>query len=242
MTAIKMPRPSEVTYHPKVFAHLFSGARREGDFQQFVELLGGMAISVDVIFDLDKGNLLKYETFQLFARALRERVLHGCLAGPPCETWSRARDVGTGGPRVLRSRQRLQGHKFLNCREAAQVSLGNSLLGVTLRLFLIALISGATSLIEHPASPDDAPHLPSIWYLPVIHLFRRFENCELIRIQQGRYGGKAPKPTDLLVANGGPRVNDFFVSRRTTPLPQGGWDRERPSRQMEDHYAQGIPA
>lgn len=223
MTAIKMPGPSEVTYHPKVFAHLFSGARREGDFQQFVELLDGMAISVDVIFDLDKGNLLKYETFQLFARALRERVLHGCLAGPPCETWSRARDVGTGGPRVLRSRQRLQGHKFLNCREAAQVSLGNSLLGVTLRLFLIALISGATSLIEHPASPDDAPHLPSIWYLPVIHLFRRFENCELIRIQQGRYGGKAPKPTDLLVANGGPRVNDFFVSRRTTPLPQGGW-------------------
>ena len=58
----------KVRYSPKVFAHLFSGARRKGDFQQHVEALQAMAISVDIIFDVTWGNLLQPATFDLFAK------------------------------------------------------------------------------------------------------------------------------------------------------------------------------
>ncbi|CAK9040348.1 RNase H domain-containing protein [Durusdinium trenchii] len=178
MHELHVPIPRAVRYSPKVFAHLFSGARRKGDFQQHVEALHAMAISVDIIFDLTWGNLLQPTTFDLFSRAMHERVLTGFLSGPPCETWSRARAANMEGPRVLRSRDRLQGCTFLTRRETEQVSIGNQLLGVTLRFFLIALITGALAILEHPACPDDDMSLPSIWYLEVIGCLLRFPGCE----------------------------------------------------------------
>lgn len=171
------PLPKNVSYHPKVFAHLFSGARRTGDFKQHVEALQAMAISVDIIFDVTWGNLLKPETFDLFVRAMNERILSGFLSGPPCETWSRARAYDEDGPRILRSRERLQGLPFLTRRETEQVSIGNQLLGVTLRLFLVALLTGTLAILEHPACPDDDARLPSIWYLEVIRCLLRFPGC-----------------------------------------------------------------
>lgn len=140
MCELRVALPERVNYRPKVFAHLFSGACRTGDFQQHVEALHAMAISVDIIFDLKWGNLLQPTTFQLFERAMREGILNGFLSGPPCETWSRARAADDVVPRVLRSRARLQGIPSLTRREAEQVSIGNQLLGVTLRL----LIHGGT--------------------------------------------------------------------------------------------------
>ena len=224
MHELRVPVPSEVRYSPKVFAHLFSGARRKGDFQQHVEALQAMAISVDIIFDVTWGNLLQPATFDLFARAMRERVLTGFLSGPPCETWSRARAANAEGPRVLRSRSRLQGCTFLTRRETEQVSIGNQLLGVTLRLFLPALLTGALAILEHPACPDDDLTLPAIWHLEVIQCFLRFPGCVKLRIFQGLYGGLSPKATDLLLANCGTfeDVQRHFCSTRTTAMPAGG--------------------
>ena len=223
MKRLHVPSPRSVSYVPKVFAHLFSGARRKGDFQEHVERLNAMAISVDIIFDIKWGNLLQPATFELFTRAMKEGVLCGFLSGPPCETWSRARSTQDSGPRVLRSRSRLQGLPSLTRREAEQVSIGNQLLGVTLRLFLFALITGAMAIVEHPACPDDRPDLPSIWWLDVIRCFLRFQACAKLRVFQGLYGGLSPKPTDLLFANcGSPDdIERFFVAARSTPMPKG---------------------
>ena len=223
LTAIVRPLPRPLRYRPKVFAHLFSGVRREGDFQSYVEALHSMAISIDVIFDLQWGNLLQDSTFQLFSRALAEGVLTGFLSGSPCETWSRARAANDLGPRVLRWRSRPQGRKDLTKRESAQVSLGSLLLGVTFRLFLQALLCGATAIVEHPAEPEDDVTLPSIWRLTVVRFFLRFSNCCKVRILQGRYGGRAPKATDLLLANCGEDPERFFFQERTTALPKGGF-------------------
>lgn len=77
-------------YKPRVFAHLFSGHRRAGDIQSHLENAGVFAISVDIIFHADYGDLAKPETFSFFARALADSVLLGFIGGPPCETWSRA--------------------------------------------------------------------------------------------------------------------------------------------------------
>ena len=215
--------PKAIKYFPRVVAHLFSGERRKGDVQAFLEAAGFEALSIDVVFDLEWGNLLRPETLALFQRSLRERTLLGFIAGPPCETWSRARAVvlagRSNGPRVVRSRYRLQGIKSLNRKEAQQVSIGNQLLGVTLVLVWSAIVHGATAVVEHPAQPEEET-LPSIWHLPVIAFFLRFQCCKKIRIEQGRFGGLSPKPTDLLVVHGIDDVAGFFVQHRTTPLPQ----------------------
>ena len=224
LTSFVVPIPQTLSYSPKVFAHFFSGARRKGDFQEHIERLQATAISVDIIFDVTWGNLLQPATFELFVRAMKEGILCGFLSGPPCETWSRARAFDDSGPRILRDRSRLQGICSLTRRESEQVSIGNQLLGVTLRFFLFALIFNAVAILEHPACPEDRPDLPSIWWLDVINCLLRFEGCVKLRIYQGLYGGLSPKPTDLLFANCGSydQLVRFFVAARTTPMPKSG--------------------
>ena len=208
----------EVDYTPKVVAHLFSGERRHEDLQDHLERAGFQAISVDIIFDVCYGNLLKPETLQLFARALRCGALTGFVAGPPCETWSKARFAEIdGGPRPVRSVARPQGLQNLTKRETQQVSIGNQLLAVALKLFWIAIMSGSIAVIEHPAMPDG--ELPSIWRLPVIEFFLKFTTGFKLRVEQGRCGGLSPKPTDLLLANTCPDFKRLFMEGRTTPLP-----------------------
>ena len=214
--------PREVLYKPRTIAHLFSGDRRPGDLQEHLEALGLKALSIDVIFDVEFGNLLRQETLDLFIRALRGKQLLGFMAGPPCETWSRARNVqAENGPRPGRSVQRLQGEAFLTKREAEQVSLGNRLLAVTFRLLWTALVSGCTGVVEHPAMPPE-PEYPSIWKMPLVKFLLRFSNCHLLRVEQGRYGGLSIKPTDLLIVNGTGHDYEHFVSMRTTELPRTG--------------------
>ena len=125
---------------------------------------------------------------------------------------------------MLRSRGRLQGCTFLTRRETEQVSIGNQLLGVTLRLFLLALLTGTLAILEHPACPEDDLTLPAIWHLDVIQCFLRFPGCVKLRIFQGLYGGLSPKATDLLFANCGTfeDVQRHFCSARTTAMPTGG--------------------
>ena len=141
-------------YRPVVFAHLFSG-RRESDLQSCLETLGHLAVSIDIIFHPTKGDLCRPETFELFVRAMHDGFLSGFLGGPPCETWSRARGValedGTTGPRIVRSLRYPFGKPELTASEDRQTSFGSRLLGVTLRLLVVALITGATGLMEHPA-------------------------------------------------------------------------------------------
>ena len=53
-----------------VVAHLFSGHRRAEDLQSILEQKGFKPLSIDIIFDKVKGNLLRQDTFQFFRRAL----------------------------------------------------------------------------------------------------------------------------------------------------------------------------
>ena len=92
-------------YKPVIFAHVFSGRRRHGDFQEQVEQRGARAISIDIIFHVTYGDLCRPQTYDLFRRAFFEDVIWGFLGGPPWETWSRARgrvpEGQAAGPRVL---------------------------------------------------------------------------------------------------------------------------------------------
>lgn len=211
-----------VKYHPRVVAHLFSGERRKGDLQYYLEKYGFSSVSIDIIYDVTWGNLLRQDTLDTFRHALRVGALLGFMAGPPCETWSRARAVQCeGGPRMVRSCARPQGVLHLTKRESLQVELGNRLLAVAVLLIWTALLCGATGVLEHPAQPKEG-NLPSIWRLAIMHYFLRFNSCRRVRVDQGRFGGLSMKPTDLLIVHGVDDPDGFFVARRTTQIPKKG--------------------
>ena len=80
--------------------HAFSGRRREGDFQYFIEVaqkdhpdMTIFTISVDLMVDPIWGNVADEKVRSFWLQAIRQRQVIGALAGPPCETWSQAIEV-----------------------------------------------------------------------------------------------------------------------------------------------------
>ena len=214
-------RTLAICYRPVCIAHLFSGHRRPQDIQSFAETWGGAltgatVLSVDIIFDLRTADLADPKKLDLFIRAIRAGLLHAFIAGPPCESWSVARESQDDGPRPLRDSTQLSGKEALTNRELKQVIIGNALLGATLRLFLEALLSCTFALIEHPAEPTHKPWAPSIWKLPLIQLYMRFPNCVNVHLFQGLFGAPSAKPTQFLIANGIDGADDYLHQFQTS--------------------------
>lgn len=180
-----------------IIAHLFSGRRRPHDYQSFVEAAcmpdnySQLVLSVDIIFSVRWGNLLRRETRDLFLHAIHQGAIACILAGPPCETWSRARKRGLtvdSGPRPVRSLKELFGLSHLRCSELQQVLVGNDLLGISLVLAYAQWLSGAMFLLEHPGEPTDDPEAPSIWRTTVLKLLESLPGNARRLYMQGYYG------------------------------------------------------
>ena len=220
MSALILVHPDRVRYRPRMVAHLFSGARRRHDVQEYLEQSGFLAVSIDIIFDQRWGDLSRDETFSMFVEALRSGYLVAWIAGPPCETWSIARyNALPGGPRPVRRRGMPWGNFDLTYKEHKQVSMGSLLLGITLKLMWFTLLTGATSILEHPSDISRDVNRPSIWRLEIIQFYLRFAQCEMVDILQGFYGGLTPKPTTLFIINGAPDNASLLYTLRTSPLP-----------------------
>ena len=159
-------------------------------------------------------DLLNPQTLALFKNAVREHRIHALIAGPPCETWSKARNANDGGPRPLRSIEQPWSLTHLRMREFRQTQIGNALLGSAVTLFVEALLATALMLLEHPAAPDEVDK-PSIWKLDLIWFLTMFPNCQKVTLSQGYFGAKSPKPTTFLIANGLADANSFFAAKRT---------------------------
>ena len=213
--------PRVLKYRPVLMAHIFSGHRREGDLQSFLEDLQVpephcvRVLSVDIVFSESWGNLLCPTTFNKFKDAIRCGLLRIVCAGPPCETWSRARSHGCedGGPLPVRDATHLRGLPELRLREVRQVSTGNDLLGVAIRFAVTMLISQGFFLLEHPR--DLGGEQPSIWRLAVIKLLLAFPNVRLCHVQQGLFGAQSAKPTTFLIVNPPPNADGILAKFRT---------------------------
>ena len=91
-----IPRPCG--WH-QIMLHAFSGRRRPGDLQLYLEQLFDRAgegvhltaVSLDIVTDRVMGDVTSWETqaFWFFHASCGD--VAGFLAGPPCETWSKAR-------------------------------------------------------------------------------------------------------------------------------------------------------
>lgn len=136
LTCSQIPiiRPSK-TFKDRYFFHLFSGRRRQGDLQDALESLEPepgttlWVLSVDVMVSSKHCNLLQEDTQQLWLRLARDGLAEGMLAGPPCETWSVAREADgmspKKGPRPLRTEEAPWGLLDLVTREFQQLDVGN---------------------------------------------------------------------------------------------------------------------
>ena len=76
--------------------HLFAGPRREGDVQQRIEDLARLhdldvlVLSIDLLVCARWG-LADPFTFDTLMSLIAEGLIDGIIGGPPCSTWSRAR-------------------------------------------------------------------------------------------------------------------------------------------------------
>ena len=219
-----------LSYKPFIFAHLYSGHRRPGDLQDALERAfkfadyQTMTLSIDIVFHEELGNLLNPATFAVFKELSISGRLVAAYAGPPCETWSRARLRGEhdGGPTKVRSESRLFGLTPLSIRELNQVHTGNELLGGAIKLAILQLLHFGMFVLEHPIEPSELD-APSIWKTDILKFLCSLPFVQLIDVFLGHFGMDTAKPTSLMVVH--PPSDARAVFRRhhvRSCLPRGG--------------------
>ena len=189
---------------PAFILHMFSGRRREGDVQAWLETEAFRVpgrevrvVSVDVAIDPVRGNLCDPMAIAKWLRHIAAGVVVGAVGGPPCETWSQVRGTTAGGPPVLRSAADPWGLAGLLPRHLKQVRVATLLLQAFLLVFAVLARSGGVAMLEHPAEPRD-PAKCSIWRLAVTRALQRHPAVRRIFVRQGPLGQPAVKPTHLL--------------------------------------------
>lgn len=197
----------------RVLLHAYSGRRRPGDLQFFLEQFHSREdaesyvlhiVSMDIVIDTQFGDARNEDTRNYWLGAIRDRKVVAFIAGPPCETWTAAHehqlDDDKQGPRPVRSAEELWGFLSMQLRELQQVCVGNELLIFALQAFIELLFTGGSGLLEHPAPPPK-PTSPSIWKLQIIKVLQEHPHVETCRFAQGLMGAPTPKPTQLLLLN-----------------------------------------
>ena len=186
--------------------HFFSGRRRTGDLQSFLDSVDCPGIhlcvlSVDIIFG-GGADMARREVQQKWLEMMAMGYVLAFFAGPPCETYSRARanEITGINIRPVRSATYPWGFGSLSLREAAQVLIGNILVLFVLQAAAIQAAIGHFACIEHPAEPIGPAHHDSvsIWKLTLMQQLCRHRRAQLCTVQQGRYGAPSPKPTSFL--------------------------------------------
>ena len=200
------PMPRALTKQ-RILLHAFAGRRRHGDVEWYLEHLHRqcegfviLTVSLDIIIDSIYGDIAKKETRSFWLHYIRMGYIAGFLAGPPCNTWSKARSIilpDGKGPRVIRTPTQPWGIESLRSGELFQISLGTILLGFALEAMLALALHEGSGILEHPKDSGD-PEAVSIWRLPVVQMLLQLPGMRLVHMSQGLYGAPSPKPTTFL--------------------------------------------
>eukprot|EP00435_Cladocopium_sp_Y103_P046352 s3226_g13.t1 len=195
-------------------------------------------LSVDTAIDAVKGNLDRGPVFSRLLRIIRKGLFASGLTGPPCETFSATRHVvfkEGRHPRPLRSAAQPWLIAERSARELYQVMIGTRLLFHSLVVETALVLSGAGSMMEHPAAHPDEDRA-SVWRTEchdrwIMHL----PDAHAHQIEQWRFGSQGVKPTTLRSLNMGPPtlVRDVLWSHED-PLAI------RPCRPLKGRAADGA--
>ena len=207
--------------------HFFSGQRRPGDFQDWLDQSLAFVyypvwvINLDVAIDAKlcdlscSGGVARWLDLAIAGRVVM------VLGGPPCETWSVARWSGGSrvvgaGPRAIRSSEHLWGLHDLGSGERQQVSLGSALLRTAILFLAAARVFGFAAVMEHPQLLSWMPQAPSSWKLPELKLLACAGGTECVHLDQCCCGTPWKKPTRLFA------VGIPELGRLVSGLPGGG--------------------
>ena len=202
-----IPAPVQPTTTP-VFLYVYSGRRREGDFQQFAEhyiqqfQIRAHVLLIDLALN-ERHDATDETLVSTLLSWMRQGAVAGLLVAPPCETWSEARNMACPdgpAPRPLRTEAQPFGVLQLTISELDQVLISTQLLFTAIRLLICAMITGVPGIMEHPREPRKADRA-SIWKLPWI--LQMFNSGTLRKhlVWQARFGAKSAKPTHLAVCH-----------------------------------------
>jgi hypothetical protein len=179
--------------------------------------------SVDIVIDSQYGDISKTETRDYWLSHIQQGHVIAFIGGPPCNTWSRARNIDLGevhGPRVIRAPDAPWGLPSLRIGELRQVMLGTLLLGFAFECMVALATCSGAGLLEHPKDPEK-PEYVSIWRLPILQLLLTLPRMRLITLSQGLFGAPTPKPTTFLVLGMATLEMDLHRHRLSGHLPQG---------------------
>ena len=196
------PLPSIKTNTYRIL-HLFSGFRREEDVEWWIRRLTPEGTEVEVLsvdlavhpeMDLTEASVVEHLRDQCSSG-----ICHGVIAGPPCNSWSRARfRKMLNGPRPLRLRSEPWGRTDITLTKSEQrkVDLGTSLLLATLAIIEAVCMAGGFGLLEHPRDPGVEP-FPSIWALEHMKQLAQLVMASFMDIDQCAYGAASQKATTI---------------------------------------------
>lgn len=197
--------------------HLFSGRRRLGDCHWWMQRIAEkilpdfpvLMISVDTAIDGTFGDLSGGDNFNQLHGLAESGAVAGSLTGPPCETFSAARNIQLEeqrGPRPLRTAAQPWCLHDRTVRELRQCEVGSELLLNSLRLESTIVCEGGGAIMEHPEKPADEEKV-SVWGLQCHESWcMKLPNACRHRIEQWLYGSVGVKPTALRALNLGPPV------------------------------------
>ena len=229
-TPLHCPR---VFYRERIILHAYSGRRRRGDLQWYMEALAEqksdfllVVVSLDIVIDKTWGDAKNPAIQKFWLTSVLDGHVCGFLGGPPCSTWSVARgkqlhNMGRSLPRVLRDLDHLWGFLSVSLKEQAQLSDGNDLLGFCILMLIALLVTDGSGLMEHPKPPDDIS-LASVWRLPLLRFISTLPNVEVVDLAQGLLGAPSAKPTRLLTIRLPSLTSELHANRLRSTLPKGG--------------------
>lgn len=160
-----------------IVVHMFSGRRRARDARWWTAAHAAglmpahrvLNLAMDTAVDAQDGNLLRGAGYNGLRELIAANAVAGCLAGPPCETWSQARHnqiEGRRAPIPLRSSSRPWGFLGLSRRNLEQLLMGSRLMLTDLANELEIALRGASSssvsrkpslYLAHPGAPVARP-------------------------------------------------------------------------------------
>eukprot|EP00438_Fugacium_kawagutii_P006832 Skav227855 [mRNA] locus=scaffold383:56585:58651:- [translate_table: standard] len=241
-TPWQIPRPVS---RDRYVLHAFSGRRRLGDVQHFLDSfatkLEGITLcilSVDVIIHSTMGDLASGRTQEFWLHSISQGWVLGLLAGPPCNTWSRARSIEAPSssstkrcPRPVRDECNPWGLLSLGVKELQSVLFGNCLMLFVIRAFYALAAANGVGLFEHPDPPASSSH-PSIWKVPIVAALSRCPGVHLHRVNQGLFGSESMKPTGILALN----LPSFAHDLATWTITKQSWSEQSWGQTEAGHY------